>query len=58
MVARSGDRWASAGLEVIAEGVEEPAQLAWLRAHGCGLAQGYLLGRPAPAPDLAAAAAG
>ncbi|MBO9882803.1 EAL domain-containing protein [Xanthomonas sp. D-109] len=36
------------GLDVVAEGVETEAQLRWLRAHGCGGVQGYLLGRPAP----------
>ena len=39
------------GLEVIAEGVEEPEQLATLREVGCDRAQGYLLGRPAPQLD-------
>jgi len=34
------------GLEVVAEGVESPAQLEFLAAHGCDLAQGYLLQRP------------
>jgi diguanylate cyclase (GGDEF)-like protein len=33
-------------LSVVAEGVEEPAQLAWLRQAGCDYVQGYLLGRP------------
>ncbi len=41
-------------LAVVAEGVETDAQLAWLRARGCGFAQGYLLGRPEPAAELAA----
>lgn len=36
------------GLDVVAEGVETEAQLRWLRAHGCGGVQGYLLGRPVP----------
>jgi diguanylate cyclase len=33
-------------LEVTAEGVETEAQLAMLKALGCGYVQGYLLGRP------------
>ncbi|HKG38165.1 MAG TPA: EAL domain-containing protein [Conexibacter sp.] len=39
-------------LDVIAEGVETEAQLEWLRERGCGLAQGFLLGRPMPAGEL------
>ncbi|MEP7765230.1 EAL domain-containing protein [Sanguibacter sp. 25GB23B1] len=39
------------GIEVIAEGVEEPDQLAMLREIGCELVQGFLLGRPAPELD-------
>jgi diguanylate cyclase (GGDEF)-like protein/PAS domain S-box-containing protein len=34
------------GKTVIAEGIETPAQMAQLRALGCGLGQGYLLARP------------
>ena len=37
------------GLTVVAEGVEEPAQLEQLRADACDHAQGYLLHRPMPA---------
>ncbi|MGR7024163.1 putative bifunctional diguanylate cyclase/phosphodiesterase [Geodermatophilus sp. URMC 62] len=37
------------GLDVVAEGVEEPVQLERLRAQACDLAQGYLLHRPLPA---------
>ncbi|WP_299955407.1 bifunctional diguanylate cyclase/phosphodiesterase [uncultured Modestobacter sp.] len=37
------------GMTVVAEGVEEPAQLARLRAESCDQAQGYLLHRPLPA---------
>ncbi|WP_295946675.1 bifunctional diguanylate cyclase/phosphodiesterase [uncultured Xanthomonas sp.] len=40
------------GLDVVAEGVETEAQLRWLRTHGCGGVQGYLLGRPAPLADV------
>jgi diguanylate cyclase (GGDEF)-like protein len=36
------------GLEVVAVGVERPEELAALRSIGCGAAQGFLLGRPAP----------
>ena len=42
----------SLGLVVIAEGVENEAQLEWLTAHGCDQVQGYLLGRPAPLPEV------
>jgi diguanylate cyclase (GGDEF)-like protein len=38
----------SLGMMVIAEGIEEPAVLEQLRALGCDVAQGYLLGRPGP----------
>ena len=37
------------GLDVIAEGIETPAQLAALRELGVELGQGFLVGRPAPA---------
>ena len=41
------------GIEVVAEGVETPEQLTALVEAGCGLMQGYLLGRPEPAlPEL------
>jgi diguanylate cyclase (GGDEF)-like protein len=35
-------------LRTVAEGVETPAQAAWLRAAGCSLLQGYLFARPMP----------
>jgi EAL domain-containing protein (putative c-di-GMP-specific phosphodiesterase class I)/CHASE2 domain-containing sensor protein len=40
------------GLRVVAEGVEEPACLAFLRSIGCDYAQGYLIARPLTAADL------
>ncbi len=39
--------------DVIAEGVETPAQLEYLQSQGCGFGQGYLLGRPAPPAQFA-----
>ncbi|MGR6965655.1 putative bifunctional diguanylate cyclase/phosphodiesterase [Geodermatophilus sp. URMC 61] len=42
------------GMDVVAEGVETPGQLAALRRLGCRFLQGYLLGRPMPVADLAA----
>ena len=40
------------GLSVVAEGVEEDAQLHALRDAGCEFVQGYLLGRPQSADDI------
>ncbi len=34
------------GLEIIPEGIEQPAELAQLRALGCHLGQGFLMSRP------------
>ncbi|MBI3529450.1 MAG: EAL domain-containing protein [Betaproteobacteria bacterium] len=42
----------SLGIKVIAEGVENEAQLAFLNAYGCQYAQGYLFGRPLTSPQL------
>ena len=39
-------------LKVVAEGVETPAQLAFLRAQGCDACQGYLFSQPLPAADI------
>jgi EAL domain-containing protein (putative c-di-GMP-specific phosphodiesterase class I) len=49
---------AALDMAAVAEGVETEAQRAFLVARGCPLAQGYLLGRPAPAADLAALVVG
>lgn len=40
------------GLELVAEGVENEAQLAFLRALGCRRVQGFLFHRPLPAEDF------
>ncbi len=42
------------GLDVVAEGVETESQFLTLRAFGCPLFQGYLLGRPVLVQDLKA----
>jgi EAL domain-containing protein (putative c-di-GMP-specific phosphodiesterase class I) len=39
------------GLEVIAEGVEDPRDLQLLRELGCDIVQGYAVGPPAPATE-------
>ncbi|MEJ5868683.1 EAL domain-containing protein [Pseudokineococcus sp. 5B2Z-1] len=43
---------ADLGADLVAEGVETPAELAELRRLGVRLAQGFLLGRPAPLEEL------
>ncbi len=40
------------GLLVVAEGIETPAHLARLRAAGCDIGQGHLLGRPLPGDQI------
>jgi EAL domain-containing protein (putative c-di-GMP-specific phosphodiesterase class I) len=39
-------------LEVVAEGVENEAQLNFLRKHGCDYAQGHLFGDPISADEF------
>ena len=41
-------------LEVVAEGVETPEQLALLRDFGCDQVQGYFISKPLPLTDLVA----
>ena len=48
----------SLGFAVLARGVDSAAQLAFLRAHGCGFAQGILFSEPLGAGDVAAFASG
>jgi EAL domain-containing protein (putative c-di-GMP-specific phosphodiesterase class I) len=38
--------------DLIAEGVEEPAQLELLRDVGCGSIQGFMVARPMPRGDF------
>ncbi|MCB0970972.1 MAG: EAL domain-containing protein [Acidimicrobiales bacterium] len=42
------------GMVTVAEGIERPEQLQWLRRLGCKLAQGYVLSRPIPGDDFEA----
>lgn len=42
----------SLNLRAVAEGVETPAQLAFLKEAGCDQVQGYLFSRPLPVPEL------
>ena len=45
---------ASLGMQTTAEGVENDAQLEFLRRHGCRFAQGFLFSAPLPAEGFAA----
>ncbi|HWG70199.1 MAG TPA: EAL domain-containing protein [Steroidobacteraceae bacterium] len=45
------------GMKTVAEGVETTEQMSLLRSMNCDQAQGYLLGRPTPASDVAAVVA-
>jgi len=40
------------GMTAVAEGIEHPDQLEFLRQRGCPLGQGFHLGRPVPAAQL------
>ena len=40
------------GLDVIAEGVEDEAQLAFLNLNGCHAYQGYLFSHPLPLEEF------
>jgi len=42
------------GMQVVAEGIEQPRQLAELREMGCGYGQGFLVARPMGAPGVEA----
>ena len=42
------------GMQVVAEGIEEPRQLAALKEMGCGYGQGFLVARPMAAPGVEA----
>lgn len=46
------------GLEVLAEGTETEAEVAYLRGRGCNLYQGYFFSRPLPPADFQSAFAG
>lgn len=50
MIAGLSQFAARTGCELIAEGIEEPAELEMLRELGVPLGQGFLLGRPGPLP--------
>lgn len=47
----------SLGINHLAEGIERPDQLEYLVEQGAGLGQGFLFGRPVPAPEIAQLAA-
>lgn len=42
------------GVETVAEGIETQAQLDFVRAAECDVAQGYFIGRPMPVADIPA----
>jgi EAL domain-containing protein (putative c-di-GMP-specific phosphodiesterase class I) len=40
------------GLDVVAEGVETPEQMEYLREHGCDIAQGFFFSQPLSADQF------
>ena len=38
------------GIQTVAEGIETPEELSWVRRHGVDFVQGYLIAKPAGAP--------
>ena len=40
------------GMDVVAEGVEDAAQMTWLKSLGCDSAQGYLFAEPIPGEQV------
>lgn len=40
-------------IQTVAEGVETPGQLAFLKGAGCDMIQGFIFSRPLPEPDFA-----
>jgi len=53
LVRAMGELGHALGLQVVAEGIEDPAALELLRELGCDMAQGYAIGRPVAPADLA-----
>ena len=42
------------GLDVVAEGIENPEEVEFLRSLGCDFGQGYLFSMPMPADEATA----
>ena len=55
---RPSSPWARPSPAVVAEGIEEYDQLTTLQEMGCQTAQGFLMGEPSPAEDIALLLAG
>ena len=43
----------SLNMSVIAEGIQQPEQLAFMRANNCEIGQGFLFSKPLPAGEIA-----